>query len=151
VNSARNSPSSRPPSSSIRRITGSTITDNTDAGIDATDAAIRGNATGNWWGQPTGPGPSQCIGNVTCTPALSTPPDAGPVPAPDVTGNGQSARDADGDGAYEDVTGDGEFTIRDVAVFLSEFDGCASDPVLFDFNDDGSVSITDVVVLLNEV
>jgi|GEM_PF-1594967 len=52
-------------------VTGSVITDNTNHGIDATGANPEGMATNNWWGQPTGPGPDQCVGNVTCGDALA--------------------------------------------------------------------------------
>ncbi|WP_435065509.1 CARDB domain-containing protein [Halobaculum sp. EA56] len=51
-----------------------TITDNAEHGIDAEDASSIGDATDNWWGQSSGPTESQCVGNVTCTPALDSPP-----------------------------------------------------------------------------
>jgi PKD repeat protein len=69
--------------------------------------------------------------------------------APDVTGNGEAAQDLDGDGVYEDVNGDGEFTIVDVnALFQNYQSQAVQDNVdLFDFNGDGSVDIVDVNAL----
>ena len=63
--------------------------------------------------------------------------------------------DPDGDGLYEDVNGDGNFTIADVQVFFVHMD---SDQVrenseLFDFagRDDGEVTIGDVQHLFLEL
>ena len=53
-------------------VTRSTIADNA-IGIDATDANRTGDATDNWWGQPSGPEKSQCVGNVDCSAPLSEP------------------------------------------------------------------------------
>jgi len=60
--------------------------------------------------------------------------------------------DPDGDGLYEDVTGDGRFSIVDVAAFLDLFDDEAvtAQPRPFDFNDDGKIDILDVATLLGE-
>jgi hypothetical protein len=60
--------------------------------------------------------------------------------------------DPDGDGLYEDVTGDGRFSIVDVAAFLDLFDDEAvtAQPRPFDFNDDGEIDILDVATLLGE-
>lgn len=49
----------------------SEITANSEHGIDATGANPEGEATGNWWGQSSGPQPDQCVGNVTCADPLS--------------------------------------------------------------------------------
>jgi len=75
------------------------------------------------------------------------------VVAPDVTGDGNPATDPNGDGLYEDVDGDGEFDIIDVATFLFTYD---SEPVqdsapLFDFTGDGVVDSFDVTALLFEL
>lgn len=53
-------------------VTRSTIADNA-IGIDASDANRTGDATDNWWGQPSGPEESQCVGNVDCSEPLSEP------------------------------------------------------------------------------
>jgi len=53
---------------------GSVIMNNSNLGITADRANPRGNATGNWWGQASGAKPGQCVGNVTCSKALSSPP-----------------------------------------------------------------------------
>jgi subtilisin family serine protease len=70
--------------------------------------------------------------------------------APDVTGNGEAAKDLDGDGLYEDINGDGSFNIIDVSALLDHYeDATVQDNVdLFDFNGDGSVNIIDVSELL---
>jgi hypothetical protein len=75
----------------------------------------------------------------------------GNVTAPVV--DGTTTTDPDGDGLYEDLNGDGDFTIIDVSVFLDAYTG---DDVMdnteqFDFNDDDSITITDVAELLNEL
>jgi len=71
--------------------------------------------------------------------------------APDVNGNGAPARDSDGDGRFEDVDGNGEFSIVDVAVLLDRFDRpvVRENAALFDFDDSGVVNIVDVAVLLD--
>lgn len=63
------------------------------------------------------------------------------------------ATDPDADGTYEDVNGDGRFTILDVVGFLNNFDRPAvqSNAAAFDFTGDGRVTILDVVGLLDEV
>jgi hypothetical protein len=77
-----------------------------------------------------------------------------PTPtAPDLTGDGDSAQDLDGDGTFEDVNGDGQGNIIDVSVFLSVFGEAAvqNNVDLFDVNDDGKVDIIDVSALLAEI
>jgi hypothetical protein len=58
--------------------------------------------------------------------------------------------DVDDDGAVEDVDGDGEVTIRDVALFLDTFDS-ERDGDRFDHTGDGDVTIRDVATLLDEL
>jgi subtilisin family serine protease len=55
-------------------------------------------------------------------------------------------RDLDFDGRYEDVNGDGEFTVVDVSAFFKNYRGVTvqSNPTMFDFNGDGVVTIVDV-------
>jgi len=79
--------------------------------------------------------------------------DSGPPSPPgDVTGNGRVATDPDGDGRYEDVTGDGRFTVIDVVAFLEVFDDVpAEERAFFDFDSDGRLSIVDVGALLTEI
>ncbi|MFC6836476.1 malectin domain-containing carbohydrate-binding protein [Halomarina ordinaria] len=60
--------------------------------------------------------------------------------------------DLDGDGLYEDVNGNGEFTIVDVQALFANFDDDAvqDDPDAFDFSGNGGVSIVDVQALFAE-
>lgn len=69
--------------------------------------------------------------------------------APDVTGDGNVATDPDGDGLFEDVNGDGEFSVVDVQALFANLDSAAvqDNPELFDFNGDGRVDVTDVQAL----
>ncbi|WP_080510664.1 outer membrane protein assembly factor BamB family protein [Halorubrum kocurii] len=57
--------------------------------------------------------------------------------------------DPDSDGLYEDVNGDGDYSIVDVQALFANLDSDAvqQNPEKFDFNDDGSVTITDVQAL----
>jgi subtilisin family serine protease len=60
--------------------------------------------------------------------------------------NNASAQDLDNNGVYEDVNGDGEFTIVDVNAFFQNY---KKTPIQentdqFDFNSDGQVTIVDV-------
>ncbi|WP_226482096.1 hypothetical protein [Natrinema amylolyticum] len=63
------------------------------------------------------------------------------------------SRDADGDGLYEDVTGDGETTHEDVDAFFEtlEADGVRDNPDAFDFDENGRVGFADVLELLRDV
>jgi VWFA-related protein len=68
----------------------------------------------------------------------------------DVTGNGQAAKDPDGDGAYEDINGNGQVDLLDVQVLfanLNQFKGNTA----FDINDNGSVNLLDVQALFQQV
>lgn len=75
--------------------------------------------------------------------------------APDVTGDGNRARDPDQDGRFEDVNGDGETTPGDATVlFDSVFEGDATvmeNTSLFDFNGDGTLTPGDATVLFDEI
>jgi hypothetical protein len=61
--------------------------------------------------------------------------------------------DPDGDGAYEDVNGDGTADVVDVqALFGNREDRVvANNPAAFDFNDDGTAGIVDVQALFAEL
>lgn len=74
---------------------------------------------------------------------------SGGAPAPDVTGDGNPARDLDGDGRFEDVNGDGDFTAVDVQALFANLDSDAvqNNVERFDFNGDGDVDVTDVQAL----
>lgn len=87
----------------------SNITDNTQtaevaaSGIDATGAAIEGNATTNWWGDEDGPDADDCAGNVDCG-ETNDPPVAAVEYAPSdpevgetVTFDATTSSDPDGD------------------------------------------------------
>jgi hypothetical protein len=80
----------------------------------------------------------------TVTFASETSAPSGPV----VTGE-DPAQDIDGDDLSEDVTGDGVFTIADVSALLDNrnSDAVQTNVDLFDFNDDGAVTLADVQAL----
>jgi len=71
--------------------------------------------------------------------------------APDVNGDGNPAQDLDGDGLFEDVDGNGEFTVGDVQVFFDNRDADAvqDNAELFNFDGDepASIGVSDVQVL----
>jgi hypothetical protein len=77
---------------------------------------------------------------------------AEPAGPPPVVGDTRPT-DPDEDGLYEDVDGDGEFTILDVSVLLNAFDEpvVRNNAAAFDFDDDGTVTIIDVSTLLNDL
>lgn len=72
----------------------------------------------------------------------------GPSPVMD----DQPPTDPDGDGEYEDVNGDGEFTITDVqTLFVNRDDGgVQEDGSYYDFSGDGQFSIADIQELFVE-
>jgi len=74
------------------------------------------------------------------------------VDGPGTLGSGLGTpTDPDGDGRYEDVTGDGQVDVIDVAEFLDRFGSVPSgDVAFFDFNGDGGIDIVDVAELLAE-
>jgi hypothetical protein len=69
----------------------------------------------------------------------------GPGPG-DLTGNGEPAQDLDGDGTFEDVNGDGQYTLSDVQALFAVQDEVEGQTGL-DFNGDGQVTISDVQAL----
>jgi len=65
---------------------------------------------------------------------------------------GESAnlpKDLDGDGLYEDINGDGQLTVDDLALFGFQIDSEAvqENAEAFDFDNDGEVTFNDVVAL----
>lgn len=66
----------------------------------------------------------------------------------DVTGNGNAAVDPDGDGKFEDLTGDGNVDARDVLALWNNRNSLS--PQSFDFTNDGSVDARDVLELWNQ-
>jgi hypothetical protein len=74
---------------------------------------------------------------------------------PDAVVGDQQPTDPDGDGFYEDITGDGEFTIGDVQALLENRDADAvqDNAVLFNFSGTGSdeVTLDDVRALYDEL
>ena len=63
------------------------------------------------------------------------------------------ATDTDGDGALEDVNGDGAATVIDVQALFANRNSVAvqNNPSLFDFNGDGEVNVIDIQALFTEV
>jgi pectinesterase len=145
----------------------STIADTDRAGINATGAAVEGNATRNWWGQSSGPEPGDCVGNVTCADHLTSEPDvgsgtgeddgddAGAVFTEPIPGTGASAppTDPDGDGEFEDVDGSGTAGFDDaIALAFADTSGLDGEQVdALDFDGDGDVDFDDAVSLAFQV
>jgi PKD repeat protein len=77
---------------------------------------------------------------------------AGDGPPP-IGGTGDPPTDPDDDGLYEDVNGDGDVTIIDVAAFLDVYDTptVESNLAAFDFDGNGRASIIDVATLLEQL
>ena len=71
----------------------------------------------------------------------------------DVTGDGRSATDPDGDRRYEDVNGDGEFSVIDIQALFANRDSTAIEeqPRAFDYNGDGEFNVIDVQALFNQL
>jgi hypothetical protein len=61
--------------------------------------------------------------------------------------------DPDGDGAYEDVNGNGAASLADVTTLFAGRDdpAVANDPAAFDFNDNGAFTLADVTALFEAV
>ncbi|MFW6436256.1 MAG: hypothetical protein ACOCYZ_01320 [Halococcoides sp.] len=72
---------------------------------------------------------------------------------PPAIGDADRPRDLDGDGTYEDINGDGRVNFPDVNAFFQRSD----EPIVrdhadaFDFDDDGSISLQDVLTLFGWV
>jgi hypothetical protein len=75
--------------------------------------------------------------------------EAGPSP---VVGSSPPG-DADGDGKFEDINGDGTFNVVDVSALLQNRNSAAieNSPTSFDFNGDGQFSIVDINALLTSL
>lgn len=75
------------------------------------------------------------------------------IPEVDVTGNGEPAKDTNGDGLLNDVDGDGDYNIFDVQALFKNIESpqVQENSQFFDFNQDGSVNIFDVQELFNEL
>lgn len=74
-------------------------------------------------------------------------------PLPDVNGDGNPPGDPDGDGLYEDVSGDGDLNVGDAQVLYSNRDSDAVQDHVdqYDFNDDGAVNVGDAQALFDEI
>lgn len=61
--------------------------------------------------------------------------------------------DPDGDGKYEDLTGNGSATFTDVVLFFDQLDWIlANEPVsAFDFSGNGAITFKDIVLLFEKV
>lgn len=72
---------------------------------------------------------------------------------PPINGYSNPPTDPDNDGEYEDVNGDGAFTIVDIQALFTNYRGdvIQAYPELFDYNDTGDVSIVDVQKLFKEL
>jgi hypothetical protein len=112
--------------------------DDTDGDDDGDGGSVDGGEDGATDGNGTGNG---------------TDADGDPVQSPAPVVDGQPPTDPDGDGIYEDLTGDGRVTVLDVATLLKGLDGpaVAESPSAFDVDGSGDVSILDVAALLAEL
>jgi len=72
---------------------------------------------------------------------------------PDVNGDGNLPSDADGDGLYEDVNGDGDLNTGDAQALFSNRESAVIQSYLdaYDFNGDGVVNVGDAQVLFTEI
>jgi PKD repeat protein len=88
-------------------------------------------------------------GGATPTPTVTVAPDL-PVALPD---QGSAPTDPDGDGLYEDLSGNGEAGFSDVVLFFKNIDWIAeNEPVpAFDFSGNGEIGFNDIVGLFREV
>ncbi|NGM68835.1 pectate lyase [Natronolimnobius sp. AArcel1] len=79
------------------------------------------------------------------------PPGEGGSRPPEI--GGTQPTDPNGDGAYTDLTGDGQTTHDDVTVFFEhlEDEGVQNNPEAFDFAENDEVGFADVVALLRQV
>ncbi len=66
-----------------------------------------------------------------------------------VSPEGEPPADLDGDGACEDVNGNGRTDFADVVLFFGRLDWCAANEPIsaFDFNGNGRIDFADVVAL----
>lgn len=66
---------------------------------------------------------------------------------------GQYPTDVDGDGAFEDITGDGEFDVVDVQTLFTSRNspGIQNNAEAYDFNEDGSFSVADIQTLFTDL
>jgi hypothetical protein len=73
--------------------------------------------------------------------------------APTLPGASGPVSDTDGDGVYEDLNGDGQFTPADVTYLFSNrnIPAIQNNAALFDYNGDGGFSPADITVLFNEL
>jgi hypothetical protein len=74
-------------------------------------------------------------------------------PPQSVVSDSNPPTDTDGDGTFEDVNGDGDFTIVDVNAILQNRNAnqVTDYPEYFDYNNDGEFTIVDVNALLQKV
>jgi PKD repeat protein len=72
---------------------------------------------------------------------------------PPLPGYESAPQDPDQDGLFEDVDGDGDFTIFDVQVFFVNFKGqtVQNNPAPFNFDESAGVSLIDVQALFTEL
>ena len=144
-------------SSGAWTITDSTLSGNVQLGVNATAAAITGDATYNYWGATDGPSGDfdgsgdAAIGNVDVRPYYTDPGRTTLGGLGPVCDSCAAPTDPDGDGLYEDVDGNGDVTFFDVLTLYDYFQNADSPTVEpFDFEDDGQLTFFDVLELFDE-
>ncbi len=75
------------------------------------------------------------------------------VPSGPPTVNDTQPQDSDGDGKYEDVDGDNDFTFGDIITFFQNFDKSEMQDYnqYYDFDGDGNVTFGDIVALFENL
>ncbi len=121
------------------------------------------NATGNWWGNETGPSGAGPGSGQPVIPGperidIQDPQDAvefepfRELPALDLNNNENVANDSDNDGKLEDANGDGTLDVLDAQTLFDRLDTASvqDNTPSFDFLEDDEVNILDVQALFVE-